>query len=73
MRPNSVDLRIRVVQAVNDDNKPPEEVAKQFRISPAFLALHQHLTGLGRSVYRFLQLDRDLNDLTRSKVRDDHD
>jgi transposase len=54
MRPYSVDLRIRVVQAVNDDKKPPEEVAQQFRISPA-------------SVYRFLQLDRDLNDLTPLK------
>jgi transposase len=50
MRPYSVDLRVRVVQAVKDDKKPPEEVAKQFRISPA-------------SVYRFLQLNRDLNDL----------
>jgi transposase len=54
MRPYSVDLRVRVVQAVNDDNKPPEEVAQQFRISPA-------------SVYRFLQLNRDLNDLTPLK------
>jgi transposase len=63
----SVDLRVRVVQAVNNDNKPPEEVAKQFRISPAFLAPHQHLTGLGRSVYRYLHLDRDLNDLTPLK------
>jgi transposase len=54
MRPYSVDLRIRVVQAVNDDKKPPEEVAQQFRISPA-------------SVYRFLQLDRDLDDLTPLK------
>jgi transposase len=54
MRPYSVDLRVRVVQAVNDDKKSPEEVAKQFRISPA-------------SVYRFLQLNRDLNDLTPLK------
>jgi transposase len=54
MKPYSVDLRVRVVQAVNDDKRPPEEVAKQFRISPA-------------SVYRFLQLDRDLNDLTPLK------
>jgi transposase-like protein len=43
MRPYSVDLRVRVVQAVNDDKKPPEEVAQQFRISPAFLTPHQHL------------------------------
>jgi transposase len=54
MRPYSVDLRVRVVQAVNDDKKPPEEVAQQFRISPA-------------SIYRFLQLDRDLNDLNPLK------
>jgi transposase len=54
MRPYSVDLRVRVVQAVNNDKKSPEEVAQQFRISPA-------------SVYRYLQLDRDLNDLTPLK------
>jgi transposase len=54
MKPYSVDLRVRVVQAVNDDKKPPEEVAKQFRISPA-------------SVYRYLQLDRDLDNLTPLK------
>jgi transposase len=54
MRPCSVDLRVRVVQAVNDDKKSPEEVAKQFRISPA-------------SVYRYLQLDRDLDNLTPLK------
>jgi transposase len=54
MKPYSVDLRVRVVQAVNNDKKPSEEVAKQFRISPA-------------SVYRYLQLDRDLNNLTPLK------
>jgi transposase len=54
MRPCSVDLRVRVVQAVNDDKKSPGEVAKQFRISPA-------------SVYRYLQLDRDLDNLTPLK------
>jgi transposase len=63
----SVDLRARVVQAVNNDKNTAEEVAKQFRISRAFLALQQHLTGLGRSVYRYLHLDRDLNDLTPLK------
>ena len=54
MKPYSIDLRIRVVQAVNNDKKPPEEVAQQFRISPA-------------SVYRYLQLDRDLDNLTPLK------
>ena len=54
MKPYSVDLRTRVVQAVNDDKKPAEEVAQQFRISPA-------------SVYRYLQLDRDLDNLTPLK------
>jgi transposase len=54
MRPYSIDLRTRAVQAVNDDKKPPEEVAKQFRISPA-------------SVYRYLQLNRDLDDSTPLK------
>ena len=54
MKPYSTDLRTRIVQAVNNDNKPPEEVAKQFRISPA-------------SIYRYLQLHRDLNNLTPLK------
>jgi transposase len=66
-RPYSIDLRVRVVQTVNNDKKSPEEVAKQFRINPAFLTPHQHLTGLGRGVYWFLQLDRDLNNLTPLK------
>ena len=63
MKPYSVDLRERIVQAVNDDKMPREDAAKQFRISLAFLAPHQHLTGLGRSVNRFLQLQRDLGNL----------
>ena len=50
MKPYSVDLRERIVQAVNDDNMPREEAAKQFRVSLA-------------SVNRFLQLHRDLGNL----------
>ena len=50
MKPYSVDLRERIVQAVNDDKMPREDAAKQFRVSLA-------------SVNRFLQLHRDLGNL----------
>ena len=50
MKPYSVDLRERIVQAVNDDKMPREDAAKQFRVSLA-------------SINRFLQLHRDLGNL----------
>ena len=50
MKPYSIDLRERIVQAVNDDNMPREDAAQQFRVSLA-------------SVNRFLQLHRDLGNL----------
>lgn len=50
MNPISLDLRKRIVHAVNHDKNTPEQTAQRFAISRA-------------SVYRFLQLDRDLNDL----------
>ena len=50
MKPYSVDLRERIVQAVNDVKMLREDAAKQFRISLA-------------SVNRFLQLHRDLGNL----------
>lgn len=54
MGPYSTDLRQRIIAAVNHDKKPPAEVATQFRVGVA-------------SVYRYLQLDRDLHDLTPLK------
>ena len=48
MRPYSTDLRERIVQAVKDDLAAPE-VAKLFKVGVA-------------TVYRYLQLDRDLLD-----------
>ena len=50
MKPYSIDLRERIVQAVNDDNMPREDAAQQVRVSLA-------------SVNRFLQLHRDLGNL----------
>jgi transposase len=54
MKPYSTDLRERIVQAVKDDHKTAEETARQFKISLA-------------TTYRFLQLHRDLQDLTPLK------
>jgi transposase len=54
MNPISLDLRTRIVHAVNHDKNTPEQTAERFAVSPA-------------SVYRFLQLDRDLNDLKPAK------
>jgi transposase len=66
MNPISLDLRTRIVQAVNHDKNTPEQAAKRFIVSIA-------------SVYRFLQLDRDLNDLKPApkppnarKISDEH-
>ena len=47
----SLDLRQRIVDAVNNDKQPPEEVAKRFKVCRA-------------SVYNLLQLNRDLGNLT---------
>jgi transposase len=54
MKPYSTDLRDRIVQAVKDDHKTAEDTALQFKISLA-------------TVYRYLQLQRDLQDLTPLK------
>jgi transposase len=54
MKPYSIDLRERIVQAVNDDHKTAEDTAHQFKVSLA-------------SVYRYLQLHRDLQNLTPLK------
>ena len=49
MKPYSIDLRERIVQAVKDDLTAPE-VAKLFKVGVA-------------TVYRYLQLNRDLHNL----------
>jgi transposase len=54
MNPISLDLRTRIVNAVNHDKNTPEQAAERFIVSIA-------------SVYRFLQLDRDLGDLKPAK------
>ena len=46
MKPCSVDLRKRIVQAVNDDKLPREDAAKQFRSVNRFLQLHRDLGNL---------------------------
>jgi transposase len=51
MKPYSADLRQRIVNAVKHDQNTPDEAAKRFNVSRA-------------TVYNYLQLDRDLNDLT---------
>ncbi len=50
MKAYSTDLRERITHAVKHDHKPPEEVATIYQVSPA-------------TIYRYLQLHRDLNDL----------
>ena len=47
----SIDLRQRIVDAVNNDKQTPEEVAKRFKVCRA-------------TVYNLLQINRDLGDLT---------
>lgn len=54
MNPISLDLRTRIVQAVKHDKNTPEQAARRFIVSIA-------------SVYRFLQLNRDLNNLKPTK------
>jgi transposase len=54
MNPIGLDLRTHIVNAVNHDKNTPEQAAKRFMVSIA-------------SVYRFLQLDRDLGDLKPAK------
>ncbi len=55
MKPYSVDLRERIVQTLKDDKTlTAPEVAKLFRVGVA-------------TVYRYLQLDRDLHNLTPLK------
>jgi transposase len=51
MKPYSIDLRTRIVQAVTQDQKTAAAVSAMFRVSTA-------------TIYRYLQLDRDLNDLS---------
>jgi transposase len=51
MKPYSIDLRTRIVQALTQDQKTAAEVSALFRVSTA-------------TIYRYLQLHRDLNDLT---------
>jgi transposase len=55
MKPYSVDLRTRIVQAVKHDHKTAAEVSNLLQVSTA-------------TIYRYLQLDRDLNDLTPLKA-----
>jgi transposase len=54
VKPLSLDLRQRIVNAVKNEKLTPKEVATRFVIDLS-------------SVYRFLQLDRDLNSLVPSK------
>jgi transposase len=51
MKPYSTDLRKRVINAVNHDQNTPKEAATRFAIGIA-------------TVYRYIQLERDLHDLT---------
>jgi transposase len=67
MKPLSIDLRQRIVHAVRHEKNTADVTALRFNVSRAFLTPHQHLTGLGRSVYNYLQLDQDLGDLTPQK------
>lgn len=54
MKPLSIDLRQRIVNAVRNEKKTPDETAIRFSVSRA-------------SVYNYLQLDQDLGDLTPQK------
>jgi transposase len=54
MNPISLDRRTRTVHAVKHDKNTPEHAAERFIVSIA-------------TVYRFLQLDRDLGDLKPAK------
>jgi transposase len=50
----SLDLRQRIVNAVKNEKLKPKEVASRFAVDLS-------------NVYRFLQLNRDLNSLVPSK------
>jgi transposase len=54
MKPYSLDLRQRVINAVKHDHFTPEGAATRFKVSRA-------------TAYNYLQLDRDLNDLSALK------
>ena len=54
MKPYSIDLRQRIVNAVRNDENTPDEAATRFNVCRS-------------SVYNFLQLDRDLQNLTPQK------
>jgi transposase len=54
MKPLSIDLRQRIVNAVRHEKNTADEAALRFNVSRA-------------SVYNYLQLDQDLGDLTPQK------
>jgi transposase len=54
MNPISLDLRARIVHAVNHNKNTLQQATERFIVSIA-------------SIYRFLQLDRDLSDLKPAK------
>lgn len=54
MKAYSTDLRERIVATVKHDQKTPEQVATTFKVSPA-------------TVHRYMQLERDLHNLTPLK------
>jgi transposase len=54
MKPLSMDLRQRIVNAVKNEKMTPKEVATRFAVNLC-------------SVYRFLQLERDRNSLVPAK------
>ena len=51
MRPYSLDLRERVIHAINTEHNTPAQTAQRFTLGIA-------------TIYRYLQLDRDLHNLT---------
>jgi hypothetical protein len=54
MKPLSIDLRQRIVNAVRHEKNTADEATQRFNVSRA-------------SVYNYLQLDQDLGDLTPQK------
>jgi transposase len=54
MKPYSTDLRQRIINAIKHDQNTPTQAATRFNVSRS-------------TVYSYLQLHRDLNDLTPPK------